>query len=170
MPRTKEAGEKLREATRKKIMSASVGLFAKNGLAGTSAKQIAQKAGVSVGLMYHYYRSKEEIFDAIEQHAISEFSQLHEMLEKEEVPEDAIRLLAKEIVDAMNESLEFAQWTMLLPCSKEFISVLSKGIGELKAQLFVATVQGLCQLQLTLKEDFCPPSVELITSFLKENI
>ena len=168
MGRTKETAEKMREATREKIISAAVDLFAQKGLAGTSAKDIAKRAGVSVGLMYHYYKSKEEVFAAIEQQAVAEIAQLQEMLENEKSPENAIKLLADEIFKEMGESLEFARWTALLPCTKELISALSKHIGEQKAQFFVAVIQGLCQLQLTLKEDFCIPSIELITSFLKE--
>jgi len=171
MPRTKETGEKMRRATREKILNAAVDLFAQKGLAATSAKDIAEKAGVSVGLMYHYYKTKEEMFEAIENLAIAEIAELQEMLESQKSPENAIKLLASEIIKEMSESTEFARWTVLLPCTKEFTGALSKHIGEQKAQFFVAIIQGLCQLQLTLKEGFRVPSVELITSFLttKEN-
>jgi AcrR family transcriptional regulator len=61
MPRSKEANEKLRKETTQKILDAAVAVFATKGSAATMA-EIATKAGVSQGLAYHYFKSKEEIF------------------------------------------------------------------------------------------------------------
>jgi AcrR family transcriptional regulator len=50
---------------RAKILSAAVDLFAKQGFHDTSIRQIALAAGVSKGLTYNYFRSKEELLTAI---------------------------------------------------------------------------------------------------------
>ncbi|HEY6906435.1 MAG TPA: helix-turn-helix domain-containing protein, partial [Ignavibacteriaceae bacterium] len=50
-PRTKEQFEKLRESSRTEILNAALELFAQNGFHGTSISQIAEKAGISKGLM-----------------------------------------------------------------------------------------------------------------------
>jgi AcrR family transcriptional regulator len=60
--RTKELNEAMREERREKILSAAVHLFASRGLAGTKISDIAHAAGMSQGLVYHYYASKEEVF------------------------------------------------------------------------------------------------------------
>lgn len=44
-----------------KIQSAALALFIKNGIAGTTTKAIAKKAGVSEGSIYNYFKSKEEL-------------------------------------------------------------------------------------------------------------
>lgn len=60
-PRTKEQFEKIRESSRTEILNAALELFAKNGFHATSISQIAEKAGVSKGLMYNYFKSKDDL-------------------------------------------------------------------------------------------------------------
>jgi AcrR family transcriptional regulator len=45
-----------------KITKAALVVFAEYGYHGTSMKQIAQAAGLSYGLVYHYFKSKEMVF------------------------------------------------------------------------------------------------------------
>ncbi|MBQ7503511.1 TetR/AcrR family transcriptional regulator [bacterium] len=46
---------------REQLLDIAVSLFAKHGLEGTTTKDIAKAAGVSPGLLYHYYSSKEDL-------------------------------------------------------------------------------------------------------------
>lgn len=43
------------------IFSVSLSLFAQNGYTGTSIRQIAAEAGISVGLTHHYFGNKERL-------------------------------------------------------------------------------------------------------------
>lgn len=61
-PRNKELNEKVKDARREQILSTALILFAKKGLAATKITDISTTAGISQGLLYHYYKSKEEIF------------------------------------------------------------------------------------------------------------
>ena len=65
MPRTKKQNEAIREATRAKIIASAMTLFAQKGYATTNMRQVAQKAGVSTGLTYHYFNSKESLLQAV---------------------------------------------------------------------------------------------------------
>ena len=47
------------------ILEASIKLFAKKGSANTSTAQIAKEAGVSVGTLFHYYKTKDDLLLAI---------------------------------------------------------------------------------------------------------
>ncbi|MCL1806363.1 MAG: TetR/AcrR family transcriptional regulator [Oscillospiraceae bacterium] len=60
MPRTKEAFEAMRESTRGQIETAALSLFARKGLAVT-VDEIARAAGLSKGLLYNHYPSKEAL-------------------------------------------------------------------------------------------------------------
>ena len=62
MPRNKEANQKVKDERRDQILRSALSLFATKGLAATKITDIAQKTGMSQGLIYHYYKSKEEIF------------------------------------------------------------------------------------------------------------
>ncbi|MGD8779967.1 MAG: TetR/AcrR family transcriptional regulator [Ignavibacteria bacterium] len=68
MPRTSEQLDRIKEKTRAKILESALELFALRGFHGTSMQEIAKKAGVSKGLAYNYFKSKEEILkDILEQ-------------------------------------------------------------------------------------------------------
>ncbi|MCZ8520819.1 MULTISPECIES: TetR/AcrR family transcriptional regulator [Paenibacillus] len=62
MPRNTAKDQELRKERCSQILSAAVELFAKQGLASTKISDIAKKAGMSHGLVYNYFRSKEEIY------------------------------------------------------------------------------------------------------------
>ncbi len=62
MPRNKETNEQMREKRIEQILLNSLRLFSKRGLKATKISDIARETGMSQGLIYHYYRSKEEIY------------------------------------------------------------------------------------------------------------
>lgn len=64
-PRKKEDFEKIKEASREKILRAAFKLFAQKGYSTTSVESIAQKARISKGLVYHYFDGKEDILKGI---------------------------------------------------------------------------------------------------------
>jgi AcrR family transcriptional regulator len=64
-PRSEQQFLALREKSRAKIIEAATVLFAQNGFHRTSISAIAKAAGVSKGLMYNYFESKESLLDAI---------------------------------------------------------------------------------------------------------
>jgi AcrR family transcriptional regulator len=64
-PRTEQQYEKIREVRKKEIMDTALELFATEGFDKTSISQIAGKAGISKGLLYNYFSSKEELIKTI---------------------------------------------------------------------------------------------------------
>jgi AcrR family transcriptional regulator len=71
-PRTKQQNDEIRLESSKKIIEAAFELIARNGYESTSISQIAEKAGVSKGLVYNYFESKEELLERMVQGAFSE--------------------------------------------------------------------------------------------------
>ncbi len=65
MPRTQAANDEVREATREKLLEAAVRLFARQGFSATSIRALASEAGVALGLLYHYFPSKEAVLEAL---------------------------------------------------------------------------------------------------------
>lgn len=53
------------EARRNQLLDVARRLFAERGMERTSIKDIAVAAGVAQGLIYHYFRSKDDLFWAI---------------------------------------------------------------------------------------------------------
>lgn len=55
-----------------RIMNAAFTLIARQGYESTSIAQIAAKAGVSKGLLYNYFTSKEDLLEKLIHHAAGE--------------------------------------------------------------------------------------------------
>jgi AcrR family transcriptional regulator len=64
MPRTEDANQLIRESSRKKILDAALRVYARKGKESTMA-EVAEEAGVSQGLAYRYFPSKDAIFVAL---------------------------------------------------------------------------------------------------------
>lgn len=57
--------QRRKEDRPQEITEAAFAAFAENGYAATRVEEVAQRAGVSKGLMYLYFRTKEELFKAV---------------------------------------------------------------------------------------------------------
>src|SRR6185436_1552868 len=61
------------DGTRQRIVQATFDLHAEQGIAATTMKQIAERAGVSVGSVYHHFPSYDEAIAACGAHAFTRF-------------------------------------------------------------------------------------------------
>lgn len=66
----KEAFDRITEERRQQILEIGVNEFANKGFDGANINIIAQKAGISVGLMYKYFSTKEDLFLTCVNHGI----------------------------------------------------------------------------------------------------
>ena len=53
------------QTTKKMILEAGIDLFAEKGYAGTSVREIVERAGVTKPVLYYYFTNKEGLFRAI---------------------------------------------------------------------------------------------------------
>lgn len=58
----KDAFDKTSEERRQKVVAVAIEEFASKGYSATSINDIARNAGVSIGAMYSYFASKEDLF------------------------------------------------------------------------------------------------------------
>ncbi|GAA6489189.1 MULTISPECIES: TetR/AcrR family transcriptional regulator [Gordonibacter] len=54
-----------RERRREEILRAAMHLFVRKGYAGTKVGDIAEAVGMSTGLMFHYFESKEALYEEL---------------------------------------------------------------------------------------------------------
>jgi len=64
-PRTADQNREIRQARQEQILQAARQVFATQGFHNTRMSDIAQAIGVSQGTLYHYFRSKDELFLAV---------------------------------------------------------------------------------------------------------
>jgi predicted DNA-binding protein YlxM (UPF0122 family) len=65
MPRTKAQNIAIRAEKQQLIMDTALRLFAEDGYAHTSIDRIAKQAGISKGLLYTYFKDKEDLLRQI---------------------------------------------------------------------------------------------------------
>ena len=56
------ARDEQKEKRRQEILFSGLDLFIRKGYTGTTIKDISEAVGMSVGLMFHYFNSKEELY------------------------------------------------------------------------------------------------------------
>ncbi|MGN1181174.1 MAG: TetR/AcrR family transcriptional regulator [Suilimivivens sp.] len=57
--------QKQKEQRRQEILYAALDLFVTKGYSATKISDIAQRASMSVGLMFHYFESKEKLYEEL---------------------------------------------------------------------------------------------------------
>ena len=64
-PRSEQENENIRNKRTTEIIMVALELFATKGYHSTSISKIAQQAGISKGLMYNYFNSKEDLLKEV---------------------------------------------------------------------------------------------------------
>lgn len=75
-PKTSIQNEQIRVKSKAKIMDAALELIAEHGYEATSIAMIARNAGVSKGLLYNYFDSKEDLVKSLVMKASEEGDKL----------------------------------------------------------------------------------------------
>ncbi len=102
MGRNKELNQKIKDERKEQILTHALRLFATKGLAATKISDIASASGMSQGLIYHYYRSKEDIFVEIISGAFEKINAASLELERLPLsPREKIRLALETLLQGL---------------------------------------------------------------------
>src|SRR5688500_15581529 len=104
------------EDRREQIMEAALHVFARKGFVRATNKDIAQEAGITPGLIYHYFASKEDLLRA----AIAEHSPLrliHTLPAKilDQPPEVFLRFMAQQLLTIIEDDRFVRLMRVFLP-------------------------------------------------------
>ena len=88
---------------RSRIQSAALDLFDREGFENVSVEEIAQTAGCSVGNIYHYFKSKDELAIQVTSHVDDAYSEL-----EEGYLADTARPAREKLLDFVGRSLEIS--------------------------------------------------------------
>ena len=114
MPRTFKENEKIKEERRNRILDISLKLFANLGYENVSMDMIAKKAKCSHGLMYHYFKDKNEIIIA-HYETIKDIlcKDVHEIMDNNEPGKDFILSIFKLLINYINKNTQSAYYIYL---------------------------------------------------------
>ena len=98
---------KVVEDRREQILEAAVRVFAQKGFDKATNKDIAQEAGITAGLIYHYFKSKEDLLRAaLEANSPEQLLRSFPTRTAEISPQNMLRFVAQQLFDAA-ESVRF---------------------------------------------------------------
>lgn len=128
------------EQTYQKILTVSSKLFRKQGYTKTSIQDILNELKMSKGALYYHFKSKKEILEAVEEHALSQKAKLLTGLIEETKAKNAKEKLAKVLLKFF-ELADFstnAKEIVLLDMEEDAHSFVVDLRGQLAtAELFV---------------------------------
>ncbi|MFD2727124.1 TetR/AcrR family transcriptional regulator [Hyunsoonleella rubra] len=175
-PKSKKQFEEIRESSKENILNVALKLFSSKGYFNTSTRQIAERAKISNGLLYNYFKSKEELLTEIihrsfkildntivsdkEQSAeiqiISTIERFFELIDKKQ---NVIRMMAQ--MGLQTGKFDFINKMI----SKKYIGEVNKlktalkkidsNFDEAEANLLMATLDGI-MFQVLVMGDVIP--------------
>lgn len=93
----KETQEEPREI---QILNAAKNVFQKKGMDGARMQEIADEAGINKALLHYYYRSKQQLFEAVFKFAFNLLApQLNQILNDDSSIENKIRNFTSDYID-----------------------------------------------------------------------
>lgn len=127
-PRNAVYNELAREQTTKAILDAALSLFAQLGFNNTSISAIAKKAGISKGLIYHYFASKEIILYTLFDNLQSLGDDLMDQAISIQDPRDSLRYILDAQFDFITNNSELMRLIIGLSLQPDAMSQLSSSI------------------------------------------
>ncbi|NDI35794.1 TetR/AcrR family transcriptional regulator [Chengkuizengella sediminis] len=134
MPRTPETNDQIRRETSEKILKVAMELFIQNGYHSTSIDEIANKAKISKGLLYHYYKGKESLLAAMVEERIEELLEVMETATTKESPVEQISYIIEGSLENVSRKPKVFRFYLNLLTQPKHDKVLAKYSNLLQAE------------------------------------
>jgi len=154
-PRSAEKFSEMREATKQKIMDVALELFANEGYFQTPISAIAKKAGISKGLMYNYFESKESLLKSIIIDTIHEIYSSFDKNHDDILTSDEFEYFVRESFRLQKENREFYKLYYILLLQPNIIEIVNSEISNVSQKVFTV-------LYFYFKSSFSDPDTEML--------
>lgn len=176
-PRSAEQFGKMRSESKAKIAETAMRLFARKGYADTTIKSIATTSGVAKGLVYNYFRNKEDLLLYVFTGAFEHVEEQFASLLPPDNPVQTVELFINGMFDFVKEHTDFWRLQMnimmqptvpqrcrdlVMTKLQEYIALFEgvfdgAGINNAKGEawLFAASIDGVLMYYLINERD-CP--------------
>lgn len=149
----------LQTETEEKIIASAEKLFYQKGKAGTSMQDIADDAGINRTLLNYYFRSKDQLFEAVFRKAMGTFiPNLAAMMSSDVSFKDYLPALVEKIIDTMLENPQIPIFILQeLSSNPERMPQIIKEMGIDPAKVMEKMGKGIASSRM----DFDPRQVIL---------
>ena len=154
MPKTKDQNKKIRMKSRNKIINVAMELFANYGYKNTTIKKIAKEANISKGLIYNYFKSKDELLEYIIFHSFSEIDKSLSFNKDKKDPNKKLEIFIHSLFDSLRNKKTI--WRlyiniMLLPeLAPKFIEII-KNYNEIFKPLLIELYPNLSSQEIEIE-------------------
>ena len=129
-PRSAAANRTVRDATRARLLAHALRLFAERGYSSTPVSAIAESAGVSQGLLYHYFPGKTDLLAAIFEDSMSDVKASWARADAEPDPRRRLTALLHAIGTLIRERRDFWALTYGVRMQRDVLASLAPAVGE----------------------------------------
>lgn len=123
----KDIFERIPEEKQQRILDAAILEFAANGFPGANINTIAEKAGISIGAMYKYFGSKEDLFLTIIERAQGLLSQVLDDIDRSSG--DVFDKIEKMVRTAQQYARQYPELHQI------YLDLTSEGLSQLSRRL-----------------------------------
>lgn len=131
-PRSKAQNQAQREETRRQIIMTAFKAFAEKGYSSASMSYIAKEAGISKGLSYHYFSSKEEILQGIIEMLFAVGEGIEDMI-KGKNPKDQLRFVVEMTFEYFVQNTDTVRFMTALALQPEVMHIIENKVKFQKA-------------------------------------
>jgi AcrR family transcriptional regulator len=149
MPRTPEENERIRRATTEHILETALILFCSKGYYSTSIEDVAKQAQISKGLLYHYFKGKEEVLAALVDIRINDVLVVMNAAKTKSTPAEQIRHIAEGALDDVQQKPEVFRFYLNLftqPKLDPVVAKYSQKLMDEQARQFEVQTEMFCKL------------------------
>ena len=131
MPKTQAQYEALRQKRRKEIQEAALRLFANEGIHHTSMNAIASEAKISKGLIYNYFKSKQDLIHAILMDGFADFKQAFDRNKDGELTREEFEYFIRESFRILQQKPEFYLFYFNLLMQPSIVELIQREYKEI---------------------------------------
>ena len=176
-PKTKDQNEAIRANRRAIILDAALHVFAEEGYHAASISRVSKYAGMSKGLLYNYFESKEELLDQVLGDLFDVEAQIAIELVSEEFTKDTFKKFVQYSIKLLKSRPKAWKLYFSMATQPEVLSIIEKRFSKesaifqqrilsffeaqghenpvLQMQFFFITFGGL-KMQYILRPEACP--------------
>ena len=125
-PRTKEQFKTMRNQRKEMILDAALHVFAEEGYHSASISKIAKKGGVSKGLMYNYFESKQDLLSVLLHSIIDERNSFMEKIVKKGFDDAAFEEVINHTVQTLKADPKHWKLYFLMAIQPEVLEMIMK--------------------------------------------
>lgn len=130
-PRTDTQNEKIREERKQQILAVALEVMAEKGFSKASISAMAQKAGISKGLMYNYFESKEDLVIQILMSGFDELTKSLKSPDNTQLTADEFHHFIDHTFETLEKELHFWRMYFMVLLQPDVYAIIAPHMEEL---------------------------------------